>query len=60
MGGICQKQSKVKKAMAVSNELPIEAPDSIQSISRTKLLIALSEGEFAGGLDGTNCNSCHM
>jgi len=31
---------------------PIEAPDSIQSIARAKVLIALGEGEFAGGLDG--------
>lgn len=33
---------------------PIEAPDSIQSIARAKVLIALGEGEFAGGLDGKN------
>ena len=33
---------------------PIEAPDSIQSIARAKMLIALGEGEFAGGLDGKN------
>ncbi|WP_096152259.1 host specificity protein J [Enterobacter hormaechei] len=31
---------------------PVEAPDSIQSIARAKVLIALGEGEFAGGLDG--------
>ncbi|HGG8907819.1 TPA: phage tail protein, partial [Enterobacter hormaechei subsp. xiangfangensis] len=29
-------------------------PDSIQSIARAKVLIALGEGEFAGGLDGKN------
>lgn len=33
---------------------PAEAPDSIQSIARAKVLIALGEGEFAGGLDGKN------
>lgn len=33
---------------------PVEAPDSIQSIARAKALIALGEGEFAGGLDGKN------
>ncbi|MEB0771719.1 TipJ family phage tail tip protein [Citrobacter portucalensis] len=33
---------------------PVEAPDSIQSIARVKVLIALGEGEFAGGLDGKN------
>jgi len=31
---------------------PVESPDSIQSIARAKMLIALGEGEFAGGLDG--------
>ena len=33
---------------------PVEAPDSIQSIATAKVLIALGEGEFAGGLDGKN------
>ncbi|QHA89782.1 host specificity protein J [Serratia rhizosphaerae] len=33
---------------------PTESPDSIQSIARAKILLALGEGEFAGGLDGTN------
>jgi predicted phage tail protein len=33
---------------------PTESPDSIQSIAKTKILLALGEGEFAGGLDGTN------
>jgi predicted phage tail protein len=33
---------------------PVEAPDSIQSIARAKVLIALGGGEFAGGLDGKN------
>lgn len=33
---------------------PVEAPDSIQSVARAKVLIALGEGEFAGGLDGKN------
>ncbi|MBN7886542.1 phage tail protein [Enterobacter hormaechei] len=33
---------------------PVEAPDSIQSIARAKVLIALGEGEFAGGIDGKN------
>ncbi|HGM5859154.1 MULTISPECIES: host specificity protein J [Serratia] len=33
---------------------PVESPDSIQSIARAKMLFALGEGEFAGGLDGTN------
>lgn len=33
---------------------PVEASDSIQSIAMAKVLIALGEGEFAGGLDGKN------
>ncbi|MDX7992635.1 host specificity protein J, partial [Xenorhabdus littoralis] len=33
---------------------PVESPDSLQSTSYAKILLALGEGEFAGGLDGTN------
>lgn len=33
---------------------PVESPDSIQSMAITKILLALGEGEWAGGLDGTN------
>jgi predicted phage tail protein len=32
--------------------MPVEAPDSLQSTAHTKILLALGEGEFAGGLDG--------
>ncbi|MBP2856190.1 host specificity protein J [Dickeya oryzae] len=32
---------------------PVESPDSIQSTSYAKILLALGEGEFNGGLDGT-------
>ncbi|MCW2479736.1 phage tail protein [Candidatus Symbiopectobacterium sp. NZEC135] len=32
---------------------PVESPDSIQSTSYAKILLALGEGEFSGGLDGT-------
>ncbi|CDL83154.1 host specificity protein J [Xenorhabdus szentirmaii] len=31
---------------------PVEAPDSLQSTSYTKIILALGEGEFAGELDG--------
>lgn len=31
---------------------PVETPDSIRSVARAKLLLALGEGEFDGGLDG--------
>ncbi|KFK98138.1 phage tail protein [Serratia sp. Ag1] len=33
---------------------PVESPDSIQSIARAKILLALGEGEWVGGLDGKN------
>ncbi len=33
---------------------PIESPDSLQSTSYAKILLALGEGEWEGGLDGTN------
>ncbi|MDC9606631.1 host specificity protein J [Xenorhabdus griffiniae] len=32
--------------------IPVEAPDSLQSTSYTKIILALGEGEFAGELDG--------
>ncbi len=43
-----------KKGGSSSSSTPTESPDSIQSIARAKILVALGEGEFAGGLDGTN------
>jgi predicted phage tail protein len=33
---------------------PTESPDSLQSTSYAKILLALGEGEWQGGLDGTN------
>ncbi|UAN58352.1 host specificity protein J [Serratia sp. JSRIV004] len=33
---------------------PVESNDSLQSTSYAKILLALAEGELAGGLDGTN------
>ena len=33
---------------------PIEQPDSAQSMARCRMLLALGEGEFAGGLDATS------
>ncbi|MGF6341590.1 putative phage tail protein [Citrobacter sp. 506] len=32
---------------------PLEQPDSAQSMARCRMLLALGEGEFAGGLDAT-------
>ncbi|WP_340618716.1 host specificity protein J, partial [Xenorhabdus entomophaga] len=37
-----------------SPRTPVESPDSLQSTSYAKILLALGEGEFEGGLDGTN------
>lgn len=34
--------------------VPVESPDSVQSTAKAKLLLALGEGEFAGGLDAQN------
>uniref|UniRef100_UPI00248DD99C host specificity protein J n=1 Tax=Pseudomonas sp. PARCl1 TaxID=2853444 RepID=UPI00248DD99C len=31
---------------------PVEAPDSVRSVARAKMLFALGEGEYAGNLDG--------
>ncbi|MFC0225695.1 DUF1983 domain-containing protein [Serratia aquatilis] len=43
-----------RKGGGDSGHTPTESPDSIQSIARAKILLALGEGEFAGGLDGQN------
>ena len=43
---------KGRKGGGNKTRTPVEAPDSIQSIARAKILVALGEGEFAGGLDG--------
>lgn len=32
---------------------PVESPDSIRSVARAKMLLALGEGEWEGGIDGT-------
>ncbi|HGM5350550.1 host specificity protein J [Serratia bockelmannii] len=45
---------KGRKGGGDGGHTPVESPDSIQSIARAKMLFALGEGEFAGGLDGTN------
>ncbi|WP_420855278.1 TipJ family phage tail tip protein, partial [Xenorhabdus hominickii] len=37
-----------------SPRTPVESPDSLQSTSYAKIVLALGEGEFAGGLNGTN------
>lgn len=41
-----------RKGGSSSSRTPVEQPDDLQSIAKAKLLIALGEGEFAGGLTG--------
>ncbi|MFC0228074.1 host specificity protein J [Serratia aquatilis] len=41
-----------RKGGSSSPSTPTESPDSLQSTSYAKILLALGEGEFAGGLDG--------
>ncbi|MGP2740058.1 host specificity protein J [Serratia nevei] len=43
-----------RKGGSGGGHTPTESPDSIQSIAKTKILLAIGEGELAGGLDGTN------
>lgn len=45
---------KGRKGGGGGGHTPVESPDSVQSISRAKMLFSLGEGEFAGWLDGTN------
>ncbi|CAI0735843.1 Domain of uncharacterised function (DUF1983) [Serratia plymuthica] len=42
-----------RKSGSSSPSTPTESPDSLQSTSYAKMLLALGEGEFAGELDGT-------
>jgi predicted phage tail protein len=46
--------TKIKghKGGSSSSRTPVEQPDDLQSIAKAKLLIALGEGEFGGGLTG--------
>lgn len=54
MGEIMENIIQGRKGGGGGGHTPTESPDSIQSIARAKILLALGEGEFAGGLDGTN------
>ncbi|WP_445286135.1 TipJ family phage tail tip protein, partial [Xenorhabdus sp. KJ12.1] len=49
-----QHRIQGSKGGSDSPRTPVESPDSLQSTSYAKILLALGEGEFAGGLDGTN------
>ncbi|WP_052261107.1 TipJ family phage tail tip protein [Pseudomonas sp. C5pp] len=45
-------QVQGRKGGAEKVHTPVEAPDSVRSVARAKLLFALGEGEWAGNLDG--------
>ncbi|MBG6246747.1 host specificity protein [Candidatus Symbiopectobacterium sp. 'North America'] len=44
---------KGSKGSSANARVSVESPDSIQSTSYAKILLALGEGEFAGNLDGS-------
>ncbi|HBL6094353.1 TPA: phage tail protein [Enterobacter hormaechei] len=46
------KVLKGRKGGSSSSRTPTEQPDDLQSVAKTKILIALGEGEFAGQLTG--------
>ncbi|HDG1677343.1 TPA: host specificity protein J [Kluyvera ascorbata] len=41
-----------RKGGSSKSRTPTEQPDDLQSVAKAKLLVALGEGEFAGGLTG--------
>ncbi|WP_329523130.1 TipJ family phage tail tip protein [Klebsiella pneumoniae] len=43
---------KGRKGGSFKQRTPTEQPDDLQSVAKAKILIALGEGEFAGGLTG--------
>lgn len=45
---------KGRKGGSSGGSTPTESPDDLQSIAVAKILVALGNGEFAGGLDGSN------
>ncbi|MEX5411288.1 DUF1983 domain-containing protein [Atlantibacter subterranea] len=48
------KHIKGRKGGDSRQRTPTEQPDDLQSVAKAKILIALGEGEFAGGLTGSN------
>ncbi|WP_149323863.1 MULTISPECIES: host specificity protein J [Enterobacter] len=45
-----EKVLKGRKGGSSSSRTPTEQPDDLQSVAKAKILLALGEGEFAGGL----------
>ncbi|HEJ8017743.1 TPA: host specificity protein J [Serratia marcescens] len=54
MSGVTMKVISGNKGGSSNTTTPTESPDSLQSTSYAKILLALGEGEWEGGLDGTN------
>ena len=49
---MAQKKITGRKGGGSKSRTPTEQPDDLQSVAKAKLLVALGEGEFAGGLTG--------
>ncbi|HCB1553073.1 TPA: host specificity protein J [Enterobacter asburiae] len=47
-----EKALKGRKGGSSSSRTPTEQPDDLQSVAKSKILVALGEGEFAGQLTG--------
>lgn len=48
------KAIKGHKGGSSNSRTPVEQPDDLQSVAKAKLVLALGEGEFAGGLTAKN------
>lgn len=46
------KKIQGSKGGGSSARTPVEVPDDLQSVAKAKILVALGEGEFSGGLTG--------
>ncbi|ORJ51188.1 host specificity protein [Kluyvera intermedia] len=49
---MANKKIQGRKGGSSSSRTPTEQPDDLQSVAKAKILLALGEGEFAGGLTG--------
>ena len=49
---MANKKIQGRKGGSSSSRTPTEQPDDLQSIAKAKILLALGEGEFSGGLTG--------
>ncbi|VTP14680.1 hypothetical protein PUATCC27989T_02546 [Phytobacter ursingii] len=49
---MANKKIQGRKGGSSSSRTPTEQPDDLQSVAKAKILLALGEGEFSGGLTG--------